>query len=153
MHTIYLACDIDTNETTDKIAAWEVMKKFNNVFGEISGTVLTSTQPDASFVMQLNIHNIDRLDGISQAKLNKLVNDLKKIGSITDIDVHKETIEEKEIFAEYQKTEKDKIEVEEKTLDEDLGPMSLIDLTDSEAESEETDLIEENDQKNNFSPN
>ena len=125
MHVVYLACDVDTAQTTDKLAAWDVMTRANRVFGEISGTVLTSKNPGESFVMKLTFHNFDNFSAINQAKFNKLLNELKRECGISNIDVHKETQEEKDLFAEYENNESTKPKI--KTLDEDLGSITFDD--------------------------
>jgi hypothetical protein len=145
MHTIYLGCDIDQELTTDKLAEWDLMVRFNRVFGEISGTSLTSKTPGASFVMKLNFHDFDKIDGINQAKLNRLLNELKRECGFLQIDVHKETSEEKELFAEYEANES--TTKESKTFDEDLGSMTLLDgLSLSPTTDNETDSSFDNDE-------
>ncbi|MDF1758574.1 MAG: hypothetical protein P1U74_09800 [Legionellaceae bacterium] len=130
MHVVYLICEIDGSKTNEKLAAWDVMTRFNRSFGEVSGTVVTAAQPDESFVMKMKIHDIDKLDGISQAKLNTLVNQLKRECAITTIEVHKETSEEKELFEELETEPSAKPETRV-SKDEDLGKMVLTELKES----------------------
>lgn len=119
MYTICLTGDVDQNQSNDKLAVWDVLVRFNRLFGEVSGTALTSKESGRGFTMKIQLLELDSLDSINEIRLARLMTELENECGIFNLNIDEATEEDEKLFAEFEHDESRKPQTE--FFDEDLG--------------------------------
>lgn len=119
IHTMYLRYDIHP-KIDNELAGWDLTKRFNDEFGEVSSVILPSKKQDTSFLVKLTLHKFDETNPNNQTKLNDLLDELKEEYGFSRIYVQEETPEEVKLFAKCEDSQTDN-EEDDSDLDSDLN--------------------------------